>query len=89
MTNIEQPDPNLRAIEHPDPKLLLEKFTDSGGACFYLKRSRQTLCDMVERGAIRRYRRGTAVLYYLPEVLALADVLRRLDDAKAAAAVRS
>lgn len=71
-------------IEQPDPKLLLEHFTDSGGACFYLKRSRQTLCDMVERGVIKRYRRGTAVLYYLPEVLEVADALKRLDIARAA-----
>lgn len=70
--------------EQPDPKLLLEKFTDSGGACFYLKRSRATLCDMVERGLIKRYRRGTAVLYYLPEVLEVADALQRLDIARAA-----
>lgn len=64
------------------PELALRGFTDSYGAAFQLGRSRGTVCDMVDRGVLKRYRVGTAVLYYLPEVLELAAALARIESGR-------
>jgi hypothetical protein len=65
------------------PLTLLDNFEDSTGAAFLLQRSRATLVDMVNRGLITRYRVGKAVLYFRPEILEVAEALRRLEKGSA------
>lgn len=57
----------------------LDKFVDSATAADLLNRSRATVCDMANRGALHRFRVGAAVLFWRDEVQRAGEVFRRHD----------
>lgn len=61
-----------------DPGVLLDRFMDTNRTAALLAKSRQTVGDMADRGVLTRYRVGTAVLYWRPQVLEVRDALQRL-----------
>lgn len=78
MADVERDSGDWQNVETVDPAVLLDRFLDTGKTAFLLGKSRQTVADMADRGVLTRYRVGSAVLYWGPQVLDVRDALRRL-----------
>lgn len=64
--------------DEADPAVLLYRFIDTYEAGQRLHRARSTVSDMADKRVLTRYRVGTAVLYWGPQVDEVARALQRL-----------